>query len=371
MIAPKKTQLTIGLVLALTYVSVIGSEPNQPAIKLEFLESPAHLEIVLEKSPPITPSYVAEFVVQWQFEPTGEPNAADLLNTSAGKSFSALQRELLKSEKQNWLHSAISKTNMWRHDMPFGSARYRAFAVSEEEAKKMGRAVMEFLIREEAVVARRIKKDLLEKLTAMKSKFRESIAKTEEEIEVKATEATGAEKKYEDAVRNSPYSLHPTSQVPRAVLNTISEMDKMLDLLNIEIVGIQSKLSAIKKYEGENEVAGSDTLRLTLRELAIRQEIELVGAESRRQATMTVKKREEVLYHLYQTLCDLVQEVRNLEDNVRQAYEQIELLDRDIDHIGPGELTFFIDGGKGGKKIAIQPVRVEVKAKESYPLYRN
>jgi hypothetical protein len=30
----------------------------------------------------------------------------------------------------------------------------------------------------------------------------------------------------------------------------------------------------------------------------------------------------------------------------------------------------YIDGGKSGKKLAIQPVRV-VRAKASYPIYRN
>jgi len=36
MIVPGKTQLAIGLILALTSASTMGSEPNQPAIELEF-----------------------------------------------------------------------------------------------------------------------------------------------------------------------------------------------------------------------------------------------------------------------------------------------------------------------------------------------
>ena len=324
MIAERRNQLAIGLMLALTHTLAMGSEPNQPAIELEFAEMGSWQQITVEKAPPIAPTYAADFVVQWRFEPAGEPNAADLLSTPAGKSLSAIQRELLKSERRLWLSSRVSKTQMWRHDMPFGSARYTTYAVGEEDAKRMGRAVLEFLIREEKEAARRMKKELLNKLTAMQSKLREDVAKTKEEIQVKATRVTDAEKKYEDAVRNSPYSLHPGNEVPREVLKTISEMDKMLDLLNIEIVGIQSKLAAIKKYSDENEGLGRGSLVMTLRELAIRQEIELVGAESRRQATMTVKNREEALYHLFQTLCDLEQEVRNLEGEVREAHKQIE-----------------------------------------------
>ena len=371
MIAKQKTQLAIGLILSFTYASGICSEPNQPAIELKFLSSASLLDVALENSPPIKPTNAAVFTVQWRFEPTGEPNVADLLTTSAGKSFSARQRELLKTEQNLWLDSSISETYMSKNDMPFGSATYTAFAVSEQDAKKMGRAVLEFLIREEKETARRMKKDHLEKLTTMQSKLREDMAKAKEEIEAKEREVSSAKKEYEGAVRSSPYSLHPANEVPREVLKTISEMDKMLDLLNIEIVGIQSKLSAIKRYSNENETLGRGTLVMTLREMAIRQEIELISAESRQQATMTIKKREEVLYNLFETLCGIEQEVRNLEDKVKQITNRIRYLDQDIDHVGPGELTFYIDGGRGGKKVAIQRVRVKVGAKESFPLYRN
>lgn len=370
MITIGKTQLVIGLILSLTHTSAIGSEPNHPAIELEFRETSSLQQVTLEKPPPIPPSKAAAFTVQWRFEPTIEPNVADLLKTSAGKSFSALQRELLKTEPNLWLDCRISETYISEHDMPYGSATYIGFAVSVEDAKKMGLALMDFLIRGEKETALRMKKDHLERLSTMQSKLRESMAKAKEEIEAKQNEVSIADKKFEDAIRNSPYSLHPTSRVAGEVLKTISEMDKMLDLLNIEIVGIQSKLSAIKKYSDENDVLESSTLRLTLRELAIRQEIELVGAESRRQATMTVKRREEVLYHLFEALCDIEQEVRTLEDSVKQTENEIKRLDREIDHVGPGELTFYIDG-KTGKKVEIQQVRVKVQAKESYPIYRN
>jgi hypothetical protein len=371
MITPGKTQLAIGVVLAFTYTPAMGSEPNQPAIELEFLITGAPLPVSFDTGPPTKPSYAAYFTVQWRFEPTGEPNAADLLKTSAGKSFSDRQRELLDTEQGFWLESKMSETYVSGHDMPYGSATYTAYAVGQESAKKMGRALLEFLIRDEKAATRSMKKDLIERLSAMQSKLKEGMAKTNKEIEAKKSEVSIAHKKYEDAIRSSTYSLQPINLVAGEVLKTISEMDKTLDLLNIEIVGIQSKLSAIKEYSDEDDVRASSSLRLTLREMAIRQEIELVGAESRRQATMTVKRREEVLYHLFETLCDIEKEVRSLEDSVKQTEKEVKRLDRDIDHVGPGELTFYIDGGKSGKKVAIQPVLVKVQAKEFYPLYRN
>ncbi len=351
MITPKKMQLTIGLMLAFTCASAIGSEPNLPAIELEFVtkgsleyEIEFSLEAGFKKPPPIKPSFAAIFTVQWRFEHTNEPNASDLLMTSAGKTLSALQRELLKTKQVFWLDSTIRKTPMMRGDIPFGSATYIARAVSEEDAKKMAYALVEFLIRDEKPDTRRMKEKHIRKLSRMQNEIKGKIEKAKEEIERKGNEVPAAHKKYMDAVRNSPYSLHPSSQVPDEVRKTIFEMDKMLDVLNIEIAGIQSKLSAIRKYSSQREIRDSETLSTTLKEMAIRQEIELVGAESRRQAIMGVKRREEALYNQYETLRNLKSEIGTLENSVELDEKELKRLDNKIHFLGPGERTFIIVG---------------------------
>jgi hypothetical protein len=342
MITLKKMQLAIGLTLAFTYASAIGSEPNLPKIEIEFVTRGSS-ETEFDKRPPIIPSYAAVFTVQWRFEQTNEPNASDLLKTSAGKTLSALQRELLKTEQAFWLDYTVHKTPMG-DDPPFGAATYVARAVSEEDAKKMAYALVEFLIRDEKAGTRRMKEKHIQKLSEMQNELRERMEKVKEEIGRKGSEVPGAYRRYMDAVRNSPYSLHPSSRVPDEVRKTIFEMDKMLDVLNIEIAGIQSKLSAIKKYSSQSEVRDSETLSTTLKEMAIRQEIELVGAESRRQAIMGVKRREEALYHQYEAFRDLKSEIATLEYSVKRDEKELKRLDNNIDFLGPGERTFIIKG---------------------------
>jgi hypothetical protein len=350
MITSKKMQLAIGLTLAFTYASAIGSEPNLPAIELEFVtkgsleyETEFSLEAGFEKPPPIKPSFAAIFTVQWRFEQTNEPNASDLLKTSTGKTLSALQRELLKTEQAFWLDYTVRKTPMG-DDPPFGSATYVARAVSEEDAKKMAYALVEFLIRDEKPGTRHMKKEHIQKISRMQNEIRERIEKAKEDIENKGNEVPVAHQKYMEAVRVSPYSLHPSSQVPDEIRKTIFEMDKMLVVLNIEIAGIQSKLSAIKKYSSQREVRDSETLSTTLKEMAIRQEIELVGAESRAQAIMRIKRYEESLYNQYEALRDLKSEIGTLEYSVEQDEKELKRLDRKIDFLGPGERTFIIEG---------------------------
>ena len=358
MIAPKKMQLAIGLMLAFTYASAIGSESNLPTIELEFITRQAGIA-EYDKRPPIIPSYAAVFTVQWRFEQTNEPNASDLLKTSAGKTLSAFQRVLLDTERAFWLDCTVSETHMSKHDTPFGSATYVAHAVSKEDAEKMARALVEFLVRDEKASTRRMKEKHIQKLSGMQNEIRERMEKVKEEIERKGNEVPGAYQKYKEAIQNSPYSLHPSSQVPDEVRKTISEMNKMLDVLNIEIAGIQSKLSAIEKYSSQRDVRDSETLRTTLKEMAIRQEIELVGAESRRQAIMGVKRREEALYNQYKALDDLKGEIETLESGVKRNEKELRLLDWDIDFLGQGERTFIIEGTARLNQVVIQQVQVK------------
>ena len=257
---------------------------------------------------------------------------------------SALQRELLKTEQAFWLDGTIRRNPMMWDEIPFGSATYLARAVSEEDAKKMAYALVEFLIRDEKADTRRMKEKHVQKLSEMQNEIKERIEKVKEEIERKGNEVPVANQKYMEAVRNSPYSLHPSSQVPDEVRKTIFEMDKMLDVLNIEIAGIQSKLSAIRKYSSQREIRDSETLSTTLKEMAIRQEIELVGAESRRQAIMGVKRREEALYNQYEAFRDLKSEIGTLEYSVKRDEKELKRLDNKIDFLGPGERTFIIEG---------------------------
>lgn len=345
MIAPKKMQLAIGLTLAFTYASTIGSEPNQTTPVLEFDTKLGTYSLRFAKPPPIVPTYMAYFDVSWRFAEPNEPNAADLLKTSAGRSFSDRQRDLLETEKAFWLAGTVSRRGVSGSEFGeygWGGRTYRIYAVSEADIKKMVLAVVEFVAGKGTENARRS----VERLKEIQPQLRTSISKTKEEIKAKSGQLPRVYQKYMDAIHNSPYSKHPPSQVPDEVRKTMFEMDKMLDVLNIEIVGVQSKLSAINKYSDQKDVLGSQTLTLTLREMAIRQEIELVGAESRRQAIMSVKRREEALYNQYEAYRDLKNEIVNLENSVTRDEELLQRIEIELARLAPGVLTFTIRNNK-------------------------
>lgn len=346
----------------LVYVIVVcsvstgfGAEPNLPEVSLRFRRSSSVSAIEFEKTPPIKPSFTAEFKVEWAFAEPNDPNGADLLKTSAGKSFSSGQIDLLKTDRSFWMNRSIftrlrmSDSQIERHlgslepgleRYAWGRANYTVRAVSNQDVERMVCALLEFLAGKGAEQARHN----YERLEAIQPQLEPIIAEAREKREAKGSEVSVTYQKYMDAIRNSPYSKYNSDDVPDEVRKTIFEMDKMLDVLNIEIVGIQAKLAAINKHSQAKDVQQSQTLALTLREMAIRQEIELVGAESRRQAIMSVKRREEALYNQYEEYRDLKAEVDDLTQNISRASSLSSEMSRELGRIEPGKRFVKLNG---------------------------
>ena len=345
MIAQKQIQFPIGLILACAFTVALGTQPNQPVVDLQFVATKRPRAMKFEGIPPVMPTVAAGLDIHWHFAETDDPNATDLLKTPAGKSLSDLQRELIETDEAFWLICGNTKPGKSPFGRLHGYKHYSVLAASEADAKKMARALVEFLA-QAGEQAQRSMKNHIRNLSQKQEQLRTSIPKAKEKAQAKNEERDRAYKKYREAVASSPYSLHPYNEVPVEVRKTISEVDKMLDMLNIEIVGIQSKISAIKMYSTEKDVLNSQTLTLALREMAIRQEIELVGAESRRQAIMNVKKREEGLYQLYMADYGLIREVADLRRAANQDEEKLKRIKEEMADLPPGNLPLEIDENK-------------------------
>ena len=258
MTSSRQIRLSLGVVVACVVSAGFSAEPNQPEVLLRFRDS-SPVTLDFEKTPPIKPTYAAQFRVEWGFAEPNAPNATDLLKTRAGRSFSAGQRALLETDQLFWIASrsttrrSISRSEMERHlgtsesDLSrhvWGRTNYTVHAVSEADAQKMVYALLEFLAGKGTEQSRRN----FERLKKTQPQLEASIVEVREKREAKRSEVPVTYQKYMDAIQNSPYSKYRSSDVPDEVRKTIFEMDKMLDVLNIEIAGIQSKLVAIHKH---------------------------------------------------------------------------------------------------------------------------
>lgn len=166
-------------------------------------------------------------------------------------------------------------------------------------------------------------------------------------------------------MKDSPYSLHLSNyplhlskDVPNEVRKTAFEMGKMLDVLSIEIAGIEAKMTAIEEYSTQAE--GRVTyMPQKLREMMMQEKIELVGAETRRRAILNIKKREEALYYLYNAWNKLDEEHRRLERRLKDDkgnLRAIEKEEKELVGLGLKTRPFNIQDNK----IIIYPVRADL-----------
>jgi hypothetical protein len=314
---------------------------------------------------PILPTYVAQFTVRWHFARPDDPNTTNLLKTPVGMTLSDLQKKFLRGNELNWL---------WSHDLDAiyddemmgligfevkrkqGHVSYHAYAVSEKDAFKIAVALVEFLAETGTEKARRGMRQHIEKLSERQRQLRAKITDMKKEAAAKDEEKESAYEEYEQAVRGSLYTLQRISNVPNELRQTILEMNKMLDILNIEIVGIKSKISAIKKHSKQEEELGRGTLVMALKEMEIREEIELAGAESRRQAIINIKERQKILLDLHKRFLVLEQEAGELGGSINRYESNMKMIEKELNRWNSRELLFQVENDN---KVFIRPLRIK------------
>ncbi|KPL21506.1 MAG: hypothetical protein AMJ75_09850 [Phycisphaerae bacterium SM1_79] len=351
MIRSRRWQLTLSVLLVWVCVpamirgadkleknagSQVREEPNQPASKLEFKTDQKQRPWVIEKSEdpaPVIPRYVAELYIRWYHAQPNDPNGTALSETSAGKSLSDLQRNFVKTQQAIVVDSAgVGKYSSNIGKFPFGRKRYSLFAVSEADAKKMASAVVEFLAQRGTTNAQRRMKSHIQKLLDLQKETTRRVAQAKEQLADKDDESTAAYGKYQESVKNSTYSLHSLADVPDELRKTIFEMNKMLDSLDIEIAGMKAKISAVDQYTRTHghELSNSPELKSMLAQMSIRENIELIGAETRRRAILGSKKGREHLYGLYNHWRDLEKECNSLRISSDRAAEDLRKIENEL-----------------------------------------
>ena len=374
MIKSRRWQLTISVLFVLFCVSVmtrgankveentgsqVREEPDQPARKLEFKADQRQQSWVIEKSEdptPVIPRYMAELYIRWYHGEPNDPNRTALLETSAGKSLSDLQRDFISTEGA----IVVVRDSAGRYrskfgNFPWGRKRYSLFAVSETDAKKMAFALVEFLAQRGNTNAQRRMKNHIQKLLDVQKQTTEKIAQAKEQLPDKENELTAASGKYKDAVKNSNYSLHLLDEVPDELRKTIFDMNKMLDTLNIEIAGIKAKISAIERYTSHKDVLNSPDIKGMLAQMTIRENIEFIGAETRRKAILDGKKHREYLYGLYNHRRNLEKECVRLRDSSARGAVDLRAIEKELAELQASRAhSFRVDGNT----VTIYPVRI-------------
>jgi len=343
MIKSRKIQLVMVLISMCACGLTLGAEPNEAKTELKFEISSEEQQWrvkagrsmcegpIITGTGPIEPSHFAEVFIMgddlytsivgtvgirfvskgWVFP--GTEGRKMILQTSAGRSTSQKQREFV--ETSSFIYGAYSSEVL-------NYSQYRLYAVSEMDAKRMVEAFCEILTEKANETMQEFKTHL--------HNTQERIANIKEKLPEKQKQAKEAESEYKD-IKNARYSLLDDGEAYEKAKETMLQMDKMLDVLEIELAGIREKLGAINEYckTPQNMQAIMrrkslpDGMLVKLEQMLVEQMIEQRSLAARKEAALRIRNREKTFLYFSNQRANLEKEVNALERSLSKSEEDL------------------------------------------------
>jgi len=327
-------------------------EPNNAPLKLKFETStePRNWTVrgqqteggtwVLYDNPPglIRPTHIAEVVLHREFpRSTSERGVLEKIQDSPiAKKFSKAQQEFLKTG-----FAVLVDEEARRIPNHFSTWLY---AVSEDDAKLMARAYIDGLNR-----------FVNQRLGEYKRHLHESQQKLEQaqkELPGKQAKLKTCEDQYKP-VKQDRHQFESDDEAAKSSRQTVTEMNRMLDALEIELIGTSEKLNTIEKYRKGQEKLSSQ-LYLKLDEMFIEQTIELGSIEARRRVAEQIRAKEQRFLGLLTERSQLQRAVEDLRALISSLPELISHVTHELGNPTPDMLPPKVYQDT----VAICPVRV-------------
>ncbi|MGB2806801.1 MAG: hypothetical protein WBC22_03610 [Sedimentisphaerales bacterium] len=328
-----KRQLLSVLILVVICVSALATEPNEAKTELKFEISTRFGSKGLRKfAGPVKPKYVAKFSmsdlsrIEQEFNVHRDYPALTkmILATSAGKSMSEIQKELLKADRVISTETGFVKVQMYQVQ----ETEFSLYAFTIDDAKNMTRALIEILTK----IGREKQPPMLEKfINERKSKlqeYRERMADIKKQLTGKEPELKLAESAYKTLKNTDHYRTLADSEAYEKARETIAQMNKMLSILEIELSGIQEKLVVIEKYR-ESDKFSNATLE-KLEQMFVEQMVELRGAMGRKGAALKLRNQDKQFCDFYDEWTGLDSEVKNLRKSLRNSEKSVLLYEEQM-----------------------------------------
>jgi hypothetical protein len=331
----KKWQIAIALVLTCNLSLRPAEEPNDPnnsQIKIEISDQ----EMRWAHTSAIRPTHVAEVFIRRSSSGLSVRQET-LLETSAAAAMTPKQREFMEASTVTVAESPGS--GVANHHRIF------LYAVSEADAKKMVEAFIE-------IVSERPNRIRLEYAAKLR-KYQEEMAKAKGLLPGKEALLPSVKAEY-DKSKESAHAFSADTEAAEHARQTMLEMSKMLDTLDVELAGIREKLNVINDYWSKRGEM-SEAARGKLQEMEIEQMVELKGAEARRKAAVAIRKREKDFFDLFDQWTSLDSEVKGLRSTIDNRQEHIAEYEAILANPKPDMLPPQIYQNK----VTIYPVRTD------------
>ena len=355
MIKSGKHQLVIAMILAFISFSASGVEPNLPKTKPRFEINSEKQQWQVEGGKigkgPIKPTHVAELFLPYSDEYSPNSNLQRImrmLKTFSGRSISSEQRVFLSASTVKDAISIIDRGDTVRRHY-----HIRLYAMSELDARKIAEAFIEAMA------------DKAEKIGIYKERIRmlqEEIFRTNKKILDKEAETEVALANFRENITNVHYLS--TDEAKQA----ISELNTMLNNLDIELAGMKAKLQAIQEHqfrqkairnknlEERTERINRDGILLKLEDMLIDLLIELKVADARKETATEIRMRaEDFCKQMDAKKAEFQKDVNEYKMRVTMFEQEIhqfneKLADPDMETLPPKVFQ---------NKVTIYPVRAE------------
>jgi hypothetical protein len=349
MIKSRKFQLVIVLIIAVITSFVLGQEPNLIKEELQFrigqeeqkwiTDLDEHQGIYPEdrtEKSVIKPTHVSIMII----EHTRVPRIywTEISNNPIGRTMSKQQQEFI-AEANGRIR------NLTRKEEGF---EFRWYAVSQEDAQKMAQTFIN-------VWKTKVDKKLQPFLNRRKE-LGEKINEIKKMLPVKQKNFEAAESKYKEIKNARYFSSLDDGEVYTKAKDTMFQMDKMLDVLEIELAGINSKLKEIESFRRTKRLPGKDLSDETvdkLDQMFIEQIVELQGAEARKKAALGIQHREKEFVDLFNQWINHEREVHELKQDLEMSENNLRSVEEILDNPKPEMLPPKVFQNK----VTIYPVK--------------
>jgi hypothetical protein len=281
MIRTKEISLLFSLMTILTASSPAGGEPNDASVPLTFQISPVELpapQFVRIYHSPLpawrgTVTYAAGVALNDSpyFPSVAGPSMVDnFVQFAQGQGISEQQRRFLGRT-----HAGLERRPYYTPPEDPNASQLLLYAVSPDDARKMADLYLHF--------ARDRFRDDVKPLQAELKKLTEKLADEQQKLP-EAKQATEAAKKaFEDLQKQVPY------RDDKQALDAAAELDKMLNMAQVDIAGIRAKIEAIQSYQKPHR--GDAILSPRLELMFVEEAVALQGAEGRKRMATTLRKQ--------------------------------------------------------------------------------
>ncbi|HUT28508.1 MAG TPA: hypothetical protein VMX13_01860 [Sedimentisphaerales bacterium] len=326
MIRSRKHRLVMAVLLVGTCTLAVSQEANEGKTELEFeisgqpqswfIKMPA-AEPPVTGAGPIKPTHVAELFL-WNLPSRVRSRDSDpyllsmdlrsaelirkLNETPAGQRMSPQQRDFLTTGDALITVGNFSDTvgNHWH---------FRLYAVSQDDAKQVAQALLEFVTE--------IADERLQQYRDEQQKLQEKVGQLKKEIPEEETKLKATQTKLEQLKKTVHYLSISEAK------DTVVELNKKLDDLNIEIAGLRAELEATSEAIGG---PARGPFRDKLEEIRIEQMIKLKATEAKKDTATKIRDQAETFFRLVnelsqfaQPLSELRSRLGNCEQNLRQT----------------------------------------------------